>query len=105
MASNRLELLSGILTKDPNNLLARYGLAMEYAQRGDYTNSLENFRALMVTNPNYVAAYYQAGRVLHKIGEGKQAREIFMQGIAACNRVGDLHARSELEAALGELSS
>ncbi len=46
----------------------------------------------------------QEGRVLQKIGEWQQAREVFGQGIAACNRVGDLHARSELQAAVGELS-
>jgi len=105
MASNRLELLNGILQKDPKNLLARYGLAMEYAQRGDYTNSVEHFRALIASNPNYVASYYQAGRVLQKIGEAQQAREVFEQGITACDRAGDLHARGELEAALAELSS
>jgi Tfp pilus assembly protein PilF len=99
-----LDLLNGILERDPANLLARYGLAMEYSQQGAYDNALENFRALMVSNPDYVAAYYQAGRVFQKIGKLQQAREVFEQGIATCDRVGDSHARSELEAALGEVS-
>ena len=104
MTASRLDLLTGIVKQDPGNLLARYGLAMEYAQQGDHDNALANFRALMVSNPDYVAAYYQAGRMLQKIGELQRAREVFEQGIAACNRVGDLHARSEMEAALGEFS-
>ena len=59
----------------------------------------------MVAKPDSVAAYYQAGRLLHKIGELPQARKVIEQGIAASNRIGDLHAKSELEAALAELSS
>jgi Tfp pilus assembly protein PilF len=96
-------MLTGILNRDPNNLLARYGLAMEYAQQGNTDSALENFRALMASHPDYVAAYYQAGRVLQTVGDLEQARAVFQQGIAACNRVGDLHARGELEAALAEI--
>jgi len=58
----------------------------------------------MVSKPDYVAAYYRAGRLLQKIGELQQAREVFEKGIATSGRIGDLHARSELEAALSELS-
>jgi Tfp pilus assembly protein PilF len=103
LAANRLEQLTGIVQQNPGNLLARYGLAMEFAQQGDFHSALENFRALIGSNPDYVAAYYQAGRLLQQSGEVMQAREIFEQGIAASNRAADLHARSELEAALGEL--
>jgi cytochrome c-type biogenesis protein CcmH/NrfG len=104
LTASRLDLLNAIIKRDPGNLLARYGLAMEYSQQGDHDQALETFRALMVSNADYVATYYQAGRMLQKIGELLQAREVFEQGIAACNRVGDFHARSELEAALGEIS-
>jgi cytochrome c-type biogenesis protein CcmH/NrfG len=103
MSTDRLDMLSAILEQDPNNLLARYGLAMEYAQRGDSARALENFHALMASNPDYVATYYQAGRVLQTIGQMQQAREVLQSGIAACDRVGNAHARSEMEAALAEL--
>ena len=104
MSDTRLEQLSEIVKQNPGNLLARYGLAMEYAQQGDSAKSIETFRGLIATNPNYVAAYYQAGRVLQKIGEVQQARDVFTQGIAAADRAGDLHAQSELQAALLELA-
>ena len=104
MATSRLDQLSAIVRQNPGNALARYGLAMEYAQQGDHHHALESFRALMASNPDYVATYYQAGRVLQKIGDTQQAREVLEQGIVVCNRVGDFHARSELEAALGELA-
>jgi Tfp pilus assembly protein PilF len=103
MTESRLDLLTEIVKQNPENLLARYGLAMEYSQQDDSEKALENFRLLMELNPDYVAAYYQSGRVLQKLGEVERAREMFTTGISASERVGDLHARSELEAALAEL--
>lgn len=103
MSATRLDQLSEIVRLNPGNLLARYGLAMEYAQQGETAKAIETFRALIASHPDYVAAYYHAGRVLQKIGELEQAREVFKQGIAASDRAGDLHAQSELQAALAEL--
>ena len=101
--ASRLEQLAGIVAASPANALARYGLAMEYAQMGDHTRALENLRTLMAASPNYVAAYYQAGRVLQKMGDDPQARAVLEQGIEATMRAGDQHARSEMEALLAEL--
>ena len=103
MSTKRLETLTAILERDPTNLLARYGLAMEYAQQGDQDRAVEIFRTIMASNPDYVATYYQAGQVLQRMGLLAQARETYEQGIAACNRVGNLHAKGELEAALEQL--
>ena len=100
---NRLEQLVALVAANPANVLARYGLAMEYAQTGDHGRALENFRELMRGNPNYVAAYYQAGKVLQAMGDYAQARTILEQGIEATLRAGDLHARSEMEGLLAEL--
>jgi Tfp pilus assembly protein PilF len=101
--ASRLEQLAQIVAGNPGNTLARYGLAMEYTQSGDHTRALENFRTLMAASPNYVAAYYQAGRVLQKMGDEAQARAVLEQGIEATQRAGDMHARSEMEALLAEL--
>jgi tetratricopeptide (TPR) repeat protein len=100
---SRLEQLAQIVSANPENVLARYGLAMEYAQQRDYTRALENFRTLMAASPNYVAAYYQAGKVLQNLGDEAQARAVLQQGIEASVRANDVHARSEMEALLAEL--
>ena len=103
MGATRLDLLAERVQKNPKDLLARYGLAMEYAQQGAHDQAWENFRLLLEANPDYVAAYYQAGRLLQKMGQMQQAREMLRQGILVSARVGDLHSKSELEAALAEL--
>jgi Tfp pilus assembly protein PilF len=103
MATNRLEMLEQMVSQDPNNTFARYGLAMEYANSGDRARAVVEFRTLLQHDEDYAAAYYHAGQALEKLGELEQARLMYEQGIEASTRKGDLHTRSEIEAALSLL--
>lgn len=103
MATNRLEVLRQMVSQDPNNSFARYGLAMELANTGDLTQSVAEYRALIEGDDNYVPAYFHFGQALEKLGELEQARAVYEKGIQAATRKGDLHARSEIEAALNLL--
>jgi Tfp pilus assembly protein PilF len=100
MAGNRLDVLRSMLDQDPNNGFARYGLAMEYINRGDHAQAMEEFNALLAADPNYVPAYYHAGRALEKLGRVDDARAMYETGIVAARRKGDQHTLSELQAAL-----
>lgn len=103
MATNRLEMLEQMVSQDPNNTFARYGLAMEYANSGDLAQAVVEFRTLLQHDENYAAAYYHAGQALEKLGQLGQARAMYEKGIEASTRKGDLHTRSEIEAALSLL--
>ena len=103
MANPRLEILTQLVEKNPQDFFARYGLAMEYARQEQYELAMEHFQKLWEVNPDYAAAYYQAGQVLVKAGQVEEARRIFQKGIEVTSRLGDLHAKSELEAALEQL--
>jgi Tfp pilus assembly protein PilF len=103
MATNRLEMLEQMVRQDPNNTFARYGLAMEYANSGDLAQAVVEFRTLLQHDENYAAAYYHAGQALEKLGKIEQARAMYEQGIEASTRKGDVHTRSEIEAALSLL--
>ncbi len=100
---SRLQVLAQLVERDPNGAFARYGLAMEYARLGDREKALEHFRKLLESNPDYAPSYYQAGQLLSQMGETEQARQVLQRGIEVTARLGDPHARSELEAALAEL--
>lgn len=103
MEKSRLETLQEFLTTNPNDSFVRYGLAQEYVRRGELEKALEQFRELLRLNPNYTAAYYHSGQTLEKLGRRDEARETYRQGIEVTSRVGDLHAKSELQAALDSL--
>jgi len=103
MATNRLELLKQMVGQDPANTFARYGLAMEYANSGQLEQAMGEFRSLIQQDENYAAAYYHGGQALEKLGRIAEARSLYERGIEASTRKGDLHTRSEIEAALGML--
>ena len=91
------------MERNPKDSFALYGLAMEYANQEDYDKALEQFHVLSEVDPNYSYAYYQAGRVLTKLGRIEDARAWYEKGIEVTARSGDEHAKGEIEAALAEL--
>jgi tetratricopeptide (TPR) repeat protein len=93
----RLEILRQLLAQDPANTFVRYGLAMEHVKSGDLAGAVQEFEALLKSDPNYSAAYYHGGQTLEKLGQFDQARDIYRRGIAVTR---DPHALSELQAAL-----
>ena len=103
--SNRLDALKNMVAQNPNDSFSRYGLAMEYARSGDLEQAVEEYRALLAANPNYPAAYFHGGQALEKLGRREEARALYLQGIETTTRLGDLHTRSEIQAALDLLVS
>lgn len=103
MASNRLDVLKNLVTQNPQDSFARYGLAMEYSKAGLFEEAVTEYRALLSFNPNYAYAYFHGGQALEKLGRQDEAREMYRCGIEATTRLRDEHARSELQAALDEL--
>jgi tetratricopeptide (TPR) repeat protein len=93
-------MLEQILAQDPGNRLARYGLAMEYVNQGEWARAIPEFEAVLVIDPRYGAAYYHGGQTLEKLGRIDQARDFYRRGIEMTS---DPHARGELEAALAIL--
>ena len=100
-----MEVLQQLVERNPKDSFALYGLAMEYANQGEHEKALEQFRVLSEVNPNYSYAYYQAGKVLTKMGRIADARAWYEKGIEVTMRSGDEHARGEIEAALNELGN
>lgn len=97
---NRLETLQELVRQNPSDTFARYGLAMEYARAGDFAASAAEYKGLVDAHPEYAAAYYQGGKVLERLGRLEEAREFYRMGIAVTTRLGDSHARDELQGAL-----
>ena len=98
--SDRREVLKNMVAQNPNDSFSRYGLAMEYANSGELELAMEAYQALLAVNPNYSAAYYHGGQTLEKLGRREDAKALYRQGIEATTRIGDLHSRSEIQAAL-----
>jgi thioredoxin-like negative regulator of GroEL len=99
----RRRMLEEFVAAKPNDAFARYGLAMECANTGDAAAADEHFKAILGAHPEYVAAYFQYGQFLARVGRTDEARSTLSAGIATAGRTGNEHARSEMEAALADL--
>jgi len=99
----REETLLEMLAQDPNSSFARYALAQEYAGSGRLDQAAGEFARLIEADPAYAPAYYHGGKALEKLGRGDDARSLYRRGIEACQRNGNAHALSEMQAALDEL--
>jgi tetratricopeptide (TPR) repeat protein len=100
---NRIEMLKDLLTQDPNNQLARYGLGMEYSGKGDVDSAVAEFKKLVEINPDYANAYFMAAQALAKADRADEAKQLLRQGITAAARTGNSHAQSEMQGFLDEL--
>jgi tetratricopeptide (TPR) repeat protein len=103
MPNDRLDTLKSLTAQNPQDSFVRYGLAMEYSRLGEFEQAIAEYRNLLAINPDYVAAYFHGGQSLEKLGKVDEARRMYRDGIEASTRTGDMHTRSELEAALDAL--
>jgi predicted Zn-dependent protease len=100
---DKIAMLTEILEQDPKNAFARYGLAMEYAGRGEVDTALGQFALLIEEHPDYTAGYFMAAQTLAKAERPDEAKAQLTQGIASARRTGNQHALSEMQAMLDEL--
>jgi predicted Zn-dependent protease len=102
---DRLAMLNEILSQNPADAFARYGLAMEYSNSGQVERALEEFTKLLSTHPDYTAGYFMAAQTLSKANRAEEAKKMLVDGISSARRTGNTHAQSEMTAMLDELKS
>jgi|SRR6267142_4544041 predicted Zn-dependent protease len=100
---DRLAMLTEILSQNPNDAFARYGLALEYSNTGDVDRALEEFGKLLTTHPDYTAGYFMAAQALARADRVVEAKKMLGDGIASAKRTGNSHAQSEMEGMLADL--
>jgi tetratricopeptide (TPR) repeat protein len=100
---DRIATLSEILTQNPNDAFARYGLAMEYSNGGDVEQSMQEFAKLLSAHPDYTAGYFMAAQTLAKADRLEEAKKMLGDGILSAKRTGNAHAQSEMEGMLADL--
>jgi tetratricopeptide (TPR) repeat protein len=100
---DRIAMLEEVLSQEPNDAFARYGLAMEYSKLGQVERALEEFGKLLSVHPDYTAGYFMAAQTLANADRTEEAKKMLVDGIASARRTGNAHAQSEMTAMLEEL--
>jgi tetratricopeptide (TPR) repeat protein len=102
---DRLASFRSIIARSPSDPFPRYGLAMELKSQQLHDQACAEFARILADFPSYVPAYLMAGETLRALGRAAEAAGIYEKGIEVATRVGDQHARRELESALAEVRS
>ena len=101
---DRIALLTEVLSQNPTDAFARYGLAMEYSNSGEIERALEEFGRLLSSHPDYTAGYFMAAQTLAKAERTEEARKMLGDGIVSAKKTGNGHAQAEMEDMLAELA-
>ncbi|MDP4200990.1 MAG: tetratricopeptide repeat protein [Bacteroidota bacterium] len=101
----RLAALQQFLKQDPNDSFTRYAIGLEYAKEKNFAEAIRTLEELRSLDANYIPTYYMLGSYYRELGQNEQAGLVYRDGIAKARAARDLHAASELDAALDELES
>lgn len=100
---SRLDKLKEFLAEDPNDSFTRYAIGLEYASMKQPAEAIIALEQLRASAPEYVPTYYQLAALYRETGDRPAARTIYDVGIVQARYAKDLHAMSELQAALDEM--
>src|ERR1700730_5047591 len=100
---DRIAMLSEILTANPGDSFARYGLAQEYSHAGQIEQALQEFKTLIEKNQDYTPAHFMTAQARAKASGVDEAKRMLVDGISSARRTGNTHAQSEMTAMLEEL--
>jgi predicted Zn-dependent protease len=100
---SRKQRLEEMLAEAPNDPFLRYGLAMEHAGAGAHEEAANGLRELIRLHPDYVPAYFHAGKALLALGRDGEAQEVLRAGIVTAMAKGDGHAAGEMEGLLDSI--
>jgi len=100
---NKIAALTEILSHNPNEAFARYGLALAYSAEGRHAEALAEFDRIIANTPDYVPAYQMSAQELLKAARPDEARTRLLTGLQVAARTNNSHAASEMQAMLDDL--
>jgi Flp pilus assembly protein TadD len=103
MSDDRLAQLVKMLDATPDDAFCLYGLAHEYAKRGEFDDAIAHFDRTIEVDPDQCYAYYHKARTLDDADRSDEARAVARAGLDRALSVGDEHAAAELQALLDDL--
>jgi cytochrome c-type biogenesis protein CcmH/NrfG len=89
MANSRIEPLKKVLTIDPNDEVAWFGLGKAYMEDANFEEAAKALESCIRVKPTYSAAYYALAQSLQKLERIEDCRKVCDQGIAVSTKNGD----------------
>jgi len=100
---SRIEQLQELLKDDINDSFLKYALALEYVKVRENDTARDCFLELIKEDKNYVASYYQLGKLYESLNEVEKAMEIYKNGIEIAQKSENKKTLLELQEAYNML--
>ena len=94
---SKIDTFRKMVAKNPDNALARFGLANEALKEGLWEEAREQLVAYLGLYDDEGNGWSRLAEALEKLGRTDEAREALEKGIAASNRYGHAGMAAELE--------
>ncbi|MCB0761927.1 MAG: tetratricopeptide repeat protein [Flavobacteriales bacterium] len=98
--NQRIDQLTKMRNEDPSDPFLTYALALEYKSAGAVEEALNLLLELRKSHPDYLALYYQLGKLHEAAHDDEAALEAYRAGEHLANAVNDLKTRGELQEAI-----
>lgn len=93
-------MISEMLKKNPDDSFLRYAAALENKKAGEEEIAIELLEELIRKNPDYLAAYYQLGKLFENKGQAHIAIKHYKAGKELAAKANDKKTMGELGEAL-----
>jgi predicted Zn-dependent protease len=103
MTNPKLDTFRAMVQKNPDNVLARFGLANEALKAGEWEEAREQLEAYLSRHDDEGNGYGRLAEALVQLGRPEEAKEVLRRGIAASLRFGHPSMAEEFEARIEEL--
>jgi len=99
MKVNRIEILKAYLKDDPNDNFSSYALSLEYLKLNNTIEAISLLEKLLDRDSNYLAAYYQLGKLAEQQRDFEKASSVYKTGMEVAKMQKDQKTFNELQSA------
>lgn len=100
---SRLDAFRAMVAANPDNALARFGLATEALKAGEHEEAVEQLRVYLARHEDEGNAYGRLAEALLALDRTDEAREALRTGIETAHRHGHPGMAAEFEERLADL--
>jgi tetratricopeptide (TPR) repeat protein len=97
---DRLKMIETMLETNPKDSFLHYAAALEHQKNGDVASAIKIIQKIIKNDPEYLASYYQLGKMLEEKGKAAEAVEVYKAGKSVARKQNDMKTLGELGEAL-----
>ena len=100
MMQDRLKMIETMLETNPKDSFLHYAAALEHQKNGDIVGAIKIIQKIIKNDPDYLASYYQLGKMLEEKGKIDEAVSVYKSGKSVAKKQSDMKTLGELSEAL-----